>query len=151
MYVGHLGAGAKVRPHVDVLTTDTMLAGPRSHGARRCVRLTLAVVHNQADPPNRHLTAFLAVSRDGCGFRWLSRCGSRDRSSACGCQAAATPSRVLIPAMMAPPNATEANELRKPVRNSRHRIQASVSSSKATVAAATSNAARYWGMRNGSV
>ena len=54
-------------------------------------------------------------------------------------------------AMIAPPSATETNEPRKPVPKKRERIQESVRSSKAITATATISAARYCGIRNGSV
>ena len=53
--------------------------------------------------------------------------------------------------MIAPPSVTEANERRKLVSKKRERIQAKASSSNATVITAAISAARYCGIRNGSV
>jgi hypothetical protein len=52
--------------------------------------------------------------------------------------------------MIAPPRVMETNERTKPVLKNRQRIQASVSSSNPIAASASSSAARYCGMRNGS-
>jgi hypothetical protein len=64
---------------------------------------------------------------------------------------AAAPSAALIAAMIAPPRVTDATDRRKLVSKKRQRIQASATSSKAIVTTATSSAARYCGIRNGSV
>ena len=66
------------------------------------------------------------------------------------CQLAA-PSAALIVTMITPPSVMEMNERRNPVPKNRWRIQASVRSSNVIAASASSTAARYWEMRNGSV
>ena len=54
-------------------------------------------------------------------------------------------------AMITPPSVMGMNERRNPVPKNRRRIQASVRSSNVIAASASSTAAWYWGMRNGSV